>query len=556
MRYLVLPLALLIGCAAEEGAGVATPATRRPPQALRTDRPVESLSNLHHAVTTRSAEAQGHFNDGLTLIYAFNHDEAVRSFEKALKADANLAMAHWGIAYALGPNYNLDVDAEREKKAHEHITRAKELAEQHGASQVEKDYIATMARRFSGAANPDLKQLARDYAEAAKALAEKYPDDLDAATLYAESLMVLRPWALWTKDYKPAEETQTIVAALESVLKRDPDHIGANHLYIHAVEASKHPERALEAAARLPGLAPELGHLVHMPSHIYARVGDHESALTCNEAAVETDRAYLSKTPEARGGFYSMMYYPHNVHFCAYAEAWQGNYKGARSWAKELHDLAKPHVAHMPMMEGFTAVQIGVDAKFRRWDEILRSESPDQKTMPITSALWHYARGLAFASKGDIAQANSERAKMLAIKSSLPPEMMFGMLNKADHVLSIAQHILDAKIAQQEKRFDHSERELRAAVALEDDLTYMEPPDWLSPSRESLGGLLLLANKPAEAEKVFREDLDRNPRGGRSLFGLMKALQAQGKTHAAQIIQRQFDTAWRNADTELKVEDL
>lgn len=554
MRYVALTLVLLVGCAAQSPP--LKPSSGRPAAMLRSDRPAEALSALHHPVSTRSAEAQRHFNDGLTLIYGFNHDEAVRSFEKALRADPKLAMAHWGIAYALGPNYNVDVDPEREKKAFEHISTAAELAQQENVSQAERDYIAAMARRFSGAADPDLKKLARDFVAAAGELSRKYPDDLDAAAIYADAMMCLRPWKLWTKDYQPAEGTEAIVATLESVLKRDPDHIGANHLYIHAVEASKHPERALEAAARLPGLAPELGHLVHMPSHIYARVGDHESAVTTNEAAVEADRAYFQKTPEGKQGVYGMMYYPHNIHFCAYAEAWQGNYKSSSAWAKQLYREAAPHVAHMPMMEGFTAVPIGIEAKFHRWEQILSSESPDPTTMPITTALWHYARGLARVSAGDLGQAMSERDKFLSLKSKLPPDALFGMLNSADHVLNIAQRTLDAKIAERQKSFPDAERLLREAIALEDDLTYMEPPDWLSPSRETLGGLLLRMNKPVDAEKVFREDLDRNPRGGRSLFGLMKSLEAQGKTHDASLVKRQFDIAWKNADTQLRIEDL
>ncbi|MEO6437382.1 MAG: hypothetical protein ABIP55_16685, partial [Tepidisphaeraceae bacterium] len=536
MRRFVFALSfiLLAGCSASSETARFQDRPAHAPRAPQVNKQSpEALSNLHHPVSTKNADAQRHFDDGLALCYAFNHDQAIRSFEKALKADANLAMAHWGIAYALGPNYNVDVDAAREKQAHERITQAADVAKTSGATQAEKDYIAALSKRFSGAENPDLKQLAQEYAKAAGELSKKYPDDLDAATLHADAMMCLKPWKLWTKDYQPVEGTGKIVATLESVLKRDPDHLGANHLYIHAVEASKHPERALEAAARLPGLAPEQGHIVHMPSHIYARVGDHESAVTSNEAAVDADRAYFKRHPEGKGGIYEMMYYPHNIHFIAYAESWQGNYAATRKWMKQLWEHAAPHVPHMAMMEGFTVVPAQLDVKFRRWDDVLSWQSPDQKTMPITTVFYHFGRGMAFADKGDFSQASSEREKMVAIKSKLPEGTMLGMLNKADHVLSIAQRTLDAKIAAKQKNYASAEQLLREAAALEDDLTYMEPPDWLMPSCEALGGVLLRANKPADAEKVFRADLDKNPRSGRSLFGLQKSLEAQGRTHDA-----------------------
>jgi tetratricopeptide (TPR) repeat protein len=565
MRYLMTATAaaaLLVGCAsADRTATESSPppaiGARQTSPTTRQEKPsaaAEAISAHDHPVSTQSAEAQRHFNDGLTLVYAFNHDEAVRSFEKALAADPNLAMAHWGIALALGPNYNLDVDAAREKRANDELRKAEEKSA--NATQAEKDYIAALSRRFSGAENPDLKQLAADYAVAAKDLSQKYPDDLDAATLAAEAKMVLKPWALYTKDNQPVEGTDEIVATLESVMKRDPDHIGANHLYIHAIEDSKHPARGLEAAARLPSLAPDCGHLVHMPSHIYARVGDHESAVTSNEAAVAADRAYFAANPQGKGGFYEMMYYPHNIHFCAYAESWQGNYDATRKWMTQLYDHAQPHVAHMPMMEGFTVVPAQLDVKFRRWDDVLRSNAPDEKTMPLTSAFNHFARGMAFADREDFDQADSEREKFIAIKTKLPPDTMLGMLNKADHVLNIAQRTLDAKIATKQQKYDQATRLLTEAAALEDDLTYMEPPDWLMPSRESLGGVLLQADKPAEAEKVFRQHLENEPRDGRALFGLWKSLEAQGKTYDAASVKRQFDAAWKNADTKLTVQDL
>jgi len=340
------------------------------------------------------------------------------------------------------------------------------------------------------------------------------------------------------------------------VLKRDPAHLGANHLYIHAVEASRTPQRGLEAAARLPGLAPECGHLVHMPSHIYARVGDHESAVTSNEAAVTIDKEYFAKHPEGKGGMYEMMYFPHNIHFCAYAEGYQGNSAAAKKWAAELYSHAQPMVAHMAMLEGFTDVPIQLAVKARKWDDILSAEITDEKTMPITTAMWHWARGMAFADKGDVSSAQSEREKMTAIAGKLPPDAMHGMLNKASDVFGIAKHVLDGKIAAKQKNWAEATSQLREAVKIEDSLVYMEPPDWLMPTRETLGGVLLQSGDAAGAEKVFREELDQTPRGGPALFGLQKSLEAQGKTYDADMVRRLFETAWKNADRKLTVESL
>ena len=537
-----------VGCSGRSAA-MSTPRA-----SAQTVIPRDALSNLHHPVATKNVEAQRHFDDGLTLCYAFNHDEAIRSFKKAIAADPNLAMAHWGIAYALGPNYNVDVDEAREKQAYDEIQKAKELSA--SGPQAEKDYIAALATRFSNADKPDLKKLAHDYAAAMKDLSARYPDDLDAATLYADAMMNLHPWKLWSKDYKPAEGTEEIVLTLESVLRRDPDHIGANHLYIHSVEASRTPQRALEAAARLPGLAPECGHLVHMPSHIYARVGDHESAVTSNEAAVTIDKEYFAKHPEGKGGIYEMMYFPHNIHFCAYAEAYQGNGAAAKKWAAELYSHAQPMVAHMPMLEGFTDVPIQIAVKTRRWDDILSGQITDEKSMPITTAMWHWARAMAFAERGDFESTHAEREMMKAITAKVAPDAMHGMLNKASDVFGIAQNVLDAKVAAKQKKWSEAEQYLRQAVKIEDSLVYMEPPDWLLPTRETLGGVLLQAGDAAGAEKVFREELDNSPRGGPALFGLYKSLEAQGKTYDAGQVRRLFDIAWKNADRKLTVEQL
>ncbi len=547
MRTLLLPFVVLIGCSTSH-----KPAP--PPATAEMRHDNDAISKLHHPVSTNVAAAQRQFDEGLTLIYAFNHDAAIASFRKSLDADPKLAMAHWGIALALGPNYNVDVDPAREKQAYDEMQKATELSQ--NASQAERDYIAALSKRFSGDEKPDLKMLAHSYADAMRRLMEKYPDDLDAATLYADAMMCLRPWQLYSLSGEPAEGTDQIVAALESVLKRDPDHIGANHLYIHAVEASSQPERAMEAAARLPGLAPSCGHLVHMPSHIYSRVGDYDSAATSNEAAIAADQDYFAANPSMAGGLYAMMYYSHNIHFLAYAAAEEGNYAIAKKWSGVLVDHVTPHVHHMQMLEAFLTVPYGIEVRFHKWDDCLAEPVPESITTPRTSAISHFARGMAYAGKGDTDAASREATALAAETDAMPTDMQFAMVNKAHDVMTIARKTLAAKIARQKKQFDQAEQLLRQAVELQDKLNYIEPPDWLLNSREMLGSVLLAKGDAAGAEKVFRDNLDRNPRSGRSLFGLQTALEKQGNTYEAGLVQARFETAWKNADIKLSADDL
>src|SRR6266571_1982773 len=312
------------------------------------------LGDVHHPVSTKNSQAQQFFDQGLKLVFGFNHDEARKSFQRAAELDPKLAMAWWGVSLTLGPNYNLPVDLEREKAGYDAVQRAVSL--QKNASEPESAYINALVVRYSNDPHVDLHALDRAYKEAMGKLAARYPDDLDAATLYAESAMNLNPWRLWTADGKPAEGTEEIVATLESVLKRDPNHLGANHYYIHAVEASPHPERALPSAARLEKLAPAEGHLTHMPSHIYARVGDHSASARCNQAAMAADRKFLSETNEQ--GFYRLMYYSHNMHFLAYADCMRGDFAGAKAAAEKLVANVSPGVKAIPMLEGFLPTPI------------------------------------------------------------------------------------------------------------------------------------------------------------------------------------------------------
>src|SRR5256712_9735497 len=362
------------------------------------------LGEVHHPISTKNSQAQQFFDQGLKFVFGFNHDEARRSFQRAAELDPKLAMAWWGVALTLGPNYNLPVDPAREKAGYDAVQRA--LALQENASEPERTYINALVGRYSNDPHGDLHALDRAYREAMGKLAARYPDDLDAVTLYAESAMNLNPWRLWTADGKPAEGTEEIVATLESVLKRDPNHLGANHYYIHAVEASPNPERALPSAQRLAKLAPAAGHLVHMPAHIFARVGDHLASAHTTELAVAADKKFLAATHEQ--GVYPLMYYSHNLHFLAFAASMEGNFAEAKDAAARLVGNVSPGVKAMPMLEGFLPTPIVVLFAFERWNDLLKLPAPDVSFV-TTNAVWHSLRGIAFANTGKTAEAEKEQ---------------------------------------------------------------------------------------------------------------------------------------------------
>ncbi len=517
---------------------------------------MEGLSDHHHPVKTSSPEAQKFFDQGFRLLYAFNHDEAERAFRRAAELDPKMAMAWWGVALVVGPNYNLPVDAAREKIAYDAVQRA--LALSAGGPEAERAYIEALARRYANDSSPDYQNLARDFADAMRKLSLRYPDDLDAATLYAESLMNLRPWELWNKDGAPAPGTAEIVSVLESVLRRDPRHVGANHYYIHAVEASTSPDRALPSAARLGALAPAAGHLVHMPGHVYIRVGDYQAMRESNIQAARADEEYLKTAPpHISSGIYSLMYYSHNLHFIAAAAAMEGRYAEARSASDRLASHIAPHAPSMPDVESFMSAPLVADLRFHRWNEVLKMPEPPP-AWKITRMLWGYGRGMALAATGKIADAERELQAVTEAERSTPPEMIFvaPFNNKTKNILKIARDVLAARIA--EARGDNASALtlLRAAASVEDSLNYGEPPDWYFPVREALGGLLLRSGDAQAAEQVFRDDLERTRRNPRSLFGLAESLKAQGKTYDAALVRRRFEVEWKNADTELKLSDF
>ncbi|HLM00606.1 MAG TPA: alpha/beta fold hydrolase [Pyrinomonadaceae bacterium] len=510
----------------------------------------DGLGKVDHPVSTNNAEAQKFFNQGLAYIYGFNHEEAVKSFRRAAELDANLAQAYWGVSLALGSNYNLTADAGALKEAYANLQKAVALAPK--ASEIERAYIAALSKRYTDNPQADQKKLAEAYKTAMGELVKKYPDDLDAATLYAESMMNLRPWQLWTLDGKPAEGTPEIISVLESVLRRNPNHTGANHYYIHAVEAGPNPERALASAMRLGLLAPNAGHLVHMPSHIYIRTGDYNEAAKSNADAIQADRRFMQKT--GAQGVYTMMYYNHNIHFLSAASAMNGQYAEAFKQARELEANVRPHLKMMPMLEMFSPYALVTLVRFRKWDEIMRYPQPEND-LRVTGSFWNFARGLAFTADGKPVEAEKELTALREKIKLIPAETGFG--NSSAHgVLKVAEEVLAGEIALARGDRKTAIELLRKAVAAEDAVNYNEPPDWDLPVREWLGRALLINGEYAEAEKVYRDELAKHPRSGRALFGLAEALNKQSKTASAQIVRREFEKAWEKAETKLSVEDL
>jgi len=512
---------------------------------------VEGLGNSHHTIRTTSAEAQKYFDQGMDYIFAFNHDEARRSFARAAELDPKAAMPWWGVALAVGPNYNdIDIGHARAKQAVDAIARGRQLAR--GGPFPERDYLDALATRYSS----DLETQGEAYGRAMKALVARYPDDLDAATLYAESLMDLHPWQLWSLDGKAAEGTDEIVSTLRGVLVRDPNHVGANHFFIHAVEASGDPSAGLPSAKRLETLAPAAGHLVHMPAHIYQRVGDFQGAAAANEQAIVADQAYQhSQHLEGVPNMYDLMYYTHNIHFLAAACMMDGRSACALEAADKLVKHIEPSVAANKMVEWFLPTQPWVLVRFGRWDDILKAPEPP-KDMVVLSAMWLYARSSAYAATGKLKESVAERDAFAKLAAKLPADVSQDFMNPAKTIMDLTLTVLDARIAEAKGDPATAIEQWKKAVALWDTLAYNEPADWYYPVRESLGGALLRDGKAAEAETVFRRDLQSNPRSGRSLYGLWQSLVAQKKDSDAAWVKQQFDAAWARADVTLTVSSL
>jgi tetratricopeptide (TPR) repeat protein len=501
------------------------------------------MGSYHRAINA-TAESQRFFDEGLTLLYGFNHEEAFRSFQRASVLDPEAPMPHWGMSLALGTNYNDTATPDRVQQAYEHLTRARERAA--NGSEAERAFIEALARRYVASPN-DGKQAEREraYSAAMKQVFDRFPDDLDAATLYAESMMNLRPWKLYTFHGDPEPGTEDIVATLQGVLKRNPDHPGANHYLIHAVEASRTPERAVDAAKRLETLVPAAGHLVHMPAHIWIRTGDYRAAARTNATAATIDEKYVQAT--GAKGFYPTMYYGHNVQFESAAAMYAGNLAQARTAGAKIARLVAPMAGEMAMLQPFALQDLLALVRFEQWDEVLAASAPPSGR-DLQTALYHHARGAAYAGKRQAAEAQKELSALDAAAARVPKDTMYSTINPAALLLEVARLDLAARIANVRGNANAAIAAWNQAVAAEDKVGYGEPPDWLFPTREGLGAALLRAGRAAEAEKVYRVDLEHNRLNPRSLFGLWKALERQRRMAEAAAVRRQFDEAWAGAD--------
>ncbi|MCW5557562.1 MAG: hypothetical protein KIT22_07005 [Verrucomicrobiae bacterium] len=506
------------------------------------------LGDLQHPVTTGNPKAQRYFDQGLRLLFGFNHKEAIRSFQSAAALDPGCAMAYWGIAYAYGPHVNKPMDASDTAAAWEALQSA--LAARSGASAKDQAYIDALKARYQPGHTEDRRALDQAFADAMRLLAREYPDDLDARTLFAESLMNTMPWDYWTRDRAPKPETEEILGALRFVLARNPDHPGANHFYIHAVEAGPDPALGIAAADRLRFHAPSAGHLAHMPAHIDMRVGRYREAVEANVRAAKADRDYVRHCRAQ--GFYPGVYYPHNLHFLWWAQLFEGSSRDALATARRTVEYAMdntcgpsavleaPRLRHLPWL---------TLTRFGRWEELLAVPAPPgTNDFVVDRALWHFCRGWALSGRQQTEAAVLERESLKTLAGS---EAVAALDNPAFPVtatLAVPVAWLSARVAAAQGDTSGMVTAFEAAVAAEDAIPYMEPTFWPLPVRPAFGAALIQAGNPARAEAVFREDLERWPRNGWSLFGLEQALRAQGRAEAADDVHRQFTAAWRHAD--------
>ncbi|MBY6190942.1 hypothetical protein KUV22_10975 [Microbulbifer agarilyticus] len=507
---------------------------------------LQNLGKHTFPVSCASEQGQQYINQGLNLAYAFNHAEAGRSFREAARLDPDCAMAYWGQALVLGPNINAPMDPEAEPKARELALKAKSLSS--GVDKRERALIDALTTRYTGDA-ADRSAADKKYAAAMGKVVEQYPDDLDIATLYAESMMDLRPWNYWMRDGTPYAGTEKIVELLEQVMEKNPEHPGALHLYIHLIEPTNNPERAEKAADTLQNLVPGAGHLVHMPAHIYQRVGRYADAVKANERAIAADEDYITQCRAQ--GIYPMAYYPHNIHFLWFANTALGRSGKAIDAAnKTAEQISDETLEAMPMLASFRVLPYWSLARFGKWDEVLALPQPPAD--PFLSLAWHYVRGLAFVAKGQLNKAQEELAQVQ--KLAADPALDYPMFspNTAKQVLAIAPEVLAGELAAARKDYESAVNHLSRAILLEDGLVYTEPAEWHYPPRLALGAVLLEAGRPAEAETVYWQDLDRRPDNGWALFGLAQALRAQDKGDQAELIEARFNKAWRDADVKLK----
>jgi len=508
---------------------------------------LQNLGKYTFPVTTKSPKAQLFVNQGINLTYGFNHAEAGRAFREAERLDPSCAMAVWGQALVLGPNINVTMNKDDEPKAYELAQKAVKMKAK--ASPREQAYIDAVAKRYTGKAD-DRAAADKAYADAMGQLAKKYPADLDAATMYAEALMDLRPWNYWQRDGRPYDVTGDIVGTLEKVLAKNPSHPGANHYYIHAMEATKDPERAEAAADRLLKLMPGAGHMVHMPSHIYQRVGRYADAAASNQAAVVADEDYIAQCRAQ--GIYPLAYYPHNIHFLWFASSAEGNSKVAIDAARKTAGRVPDEMMdQLPLLAAFKVVPYYALTRFGKWDEMLAEPAPPERFLYVMG-VWHYARGIAFLGKNQLDDAEKELNALKPIAADKALDFGLFSPNTAATILSVGPEVLAGELAARKKDFDSAILHLERAVRLEDALVYTEPSEWHYPPRLSLGAVLLAAGRPREAEVVYWDDLKSHPDNGWALYGLAQAMRDQGKADAAAAAQARFDKAWTRADVKLQ----
>jgi tetratricopeptide (TPR) repeat protein len=518
---------------------------------------LEGLGNYSLPVTLANPKVQRWFDQAMMLTYGFNHQAAERSFLKAVELDPQCAMCWWGAALVLGPHVNAGMDPANNTSAWQRLQAARSLA--HLASPWEQAFIEALSARYAEQPEADRTKLDQAYANAMAALVKKLPDNLDAATLYAEAMMNLQPWDYWDAQGNPTGNTAKIVSVLEGIIARNAEHAGALHLYIHAVEASNEPERGAAAADRLRSLIPGSGHLVHMPAHIYARVGRWQDAVIANQRAIVADNDYLAAcrpTP----GVYPLGYVPHNHHFLWFASTMTGNKNIALSAAESTSErTSDPQLMRMPGMEAmqnFAVTPLFAKVRFGQWQAIAQTPKP-AADLPYMVAIWHYAQGMAALRSGKAAEAKVHHNALLALgKDPTIAAMKVWNRYSLSHGVAVAERVLAAELAWAAKQQDSAFAALQQAVQVEDTLPYDEPPAWHAPVRQTLGAMLLEAGRAAEAEQAYRDELRRNPENGWSLFGLEQALQAQGKTAEANAVAKRFQQAWAHADITLTASRL
>ncbi len=520
-------------------------------QAERSDQPLMidgyyNIGKLHRRVTTESTSAQRWFDRGLAMCYAFNHEEAVRCFQKAVVEDPALAMAYWGLAYAMGPNIN-NMEIPNDQMAQANF--ALQLAELHqsNATDVEKQLISALALRYKTPI-PDIDgraPLNQAYAKSMRAMYQAHPDDSTVAVLFVESLLNLSPWDQWTKEGQPTEHTTEVVSVLESAIQKWPDHPALGHFYIHAMEASPYPEKAMRVANRLRNAMPGCGHLVHMPSHIDVLVGDYQRVVTTNQRAIAADKLFLQK--EGANNFYTL-YRIHNFHFVVYGAMFEGQSKLAMQTARELVAQIPPEMLaqQTDFLDAFIPMPLHVMIRFGRWDDVLQEPEP-AKDLPMTTAVWRYARALAFAATQRVEQAEKELVSFRQAKSNVPESSVL-FNNTSLDILGVAESMITGEIEYRKGNFDVAFEQLRVAVQRDDALHYDEPWGWMQPARHALGALLLEQRRFAEAEAVYREDLKRRPKNAWSLHGLKTCLAAQNKNDEAKLVSQAFEMASQRAD--------